>query len=64
MAIATPAPEDELFSGHFRNSYSCPCGENWEEEADSMCDDRCPSCNTAISPHHSEDLTTETENDE
>lgn len=36
---------------YFRNSYKCSCGETWEDEWDSMCDDRCPECNTSTSPY-------------
>lgn len=43
----------------YRNHYSCVCGEQWEDEWDCTCDDRCPKCDTSISPHMSEDLTTE-----
>jgi hypothetical protein len=40
----------------FRNYYECPCGEHWEDEWECCCDDRCPACNTAISPSWSEEL--------
>lgn len=39
----------------FTNSYDCPCGAHWHETADSMCDDRCPDCNTSCSPTDSEE---------
>lgn len=38
---------------YFQNLYECPCGETWEDEWDSSCDDRCPTCNTPISPSES-----------
>lgn len=40
----------------FRNEYDCPCGEHWEDEWDSMCDDRCPECNTPCSPTTSHEI--------
>lgn len=45
----------------YRNTYECPCGSSWEDEWDCMCDDRCPSCNTACSPSKSEELTKQAE---
>lgn len=43
-------------SYRFRNHYECPCGTTWCDEWDATCDDRCPSCDTSCSPHHSDDL--------
>lgn len=47
----------------FRNHYHCtvirndkPCNTQWTDIWDCTCDDRCPECNTAISPHHSDEL--------
>ena len=40
----------------FRNYYECSCGTEWDDEWTSMCDDRCPKCNTSISPYTSEEL--------
>jgi len=47
----------------YRNHYKCDavhddvvCGTEWMDEWDSMCDDRCPACNTSTSPHESEEL--------
>jgi hypothetical protein len=37
----------------YRNFYECPCGNEWEDEWDSMCDDRCPVCDTPCSPSDS-----------
>lgn len=34
----------------FLNVYECSCGATWQDEWDCACDDRCPDCNTAISP--------------
>ena len=40
----------------FLNHYTCPCGEEWTDQWSSQCDDRCPACNTATSPHTSEEV--------
>lgn len=40
------AAETELWE----NTYWCECGEKWQSELDSQCDDRCPSCDSSISP--------------
>ena len=47
----------------FRNYYKCTriineeiCNTEWKDDWDCTCDDRCPVCNTAISPHKSEDI--------
>ena len=39
----------------FNNHYKCPCGYEWEDEWDCMCNDRCPVCNKEIEPHHSDE---------
>lgn len=36
------------------NYYRCECGEEWTDEWSCACDDRCPTCNTSISPYASE----------
>lgn len=42
---------------YFCNHYHCTvCDIEWESSWDSMCDDRCPGCNTAISPCASDEL--------
>lgn len=43
-------------SDWFRNHYKCPCGNAWRDEWSCMCDDRCGTCNTSVSPHTSEQL--------
>lgn len=40
----------------FRNYYKCPCGEKWQDEWDSMCDDECPNCAVAVAPYKSKDI--------
>jgi hypothetical protein len=41
----------------FRNFYKCPdCDEEWTDEWDSKCDDRCPACDISVSPHKSEPI--------
>lgn len=40
----------------FTNYYSCDkCDTEWSDTWDCMCDDRCPNCNTSISPYESDD---------
>jgi hypothetical protein len=42
---------DEDNTVFVKNRYYCStCDLEWVEVADCACDDRCPSCNTAISP--------------
>jgi hypothetical protein len=43
----------------YRNHYKCPCGHEWQDEHDCMCNDRCSACGKEIEPHHSDDLTDE-----
>jgi hypothetical protein len=38
----------------FTNHYRCVCGTEWEDTWDCACNDRCPSCNKEIEPHHSD----------
>lgn len=40
----------------YRNRYICPCGCSWEDIWSCQCDDRCPDCNTSVTPHHSEEV--------
>lgn len=40
------AAETELWD----NTYRCVCGEIWQSELDSQCDDRCPNCDSSMSP--------------
>jgi hypothetical protein len=42
----------------FRNYYRCPCGNEWTDEWECTCDDRCPECGTSCSPYHSEEIKT------
>lgn len=37
------------------NHYLCPCGEKWDDESESQCNDRCPKCNREIEPYISDD---------
>lgn len=43
-------------TNRFRNYYQCDCGHEWADDWDCCCDDRCPKCDRAISPHKSLDL--------
>lgn len=40
----------------YLNKYQCHCGYVWHDVWDSMCDDKCPVCNTAMSPYTSIEL--------
>jgi len=40
----------------FRNYYKCPCGNEWQDEWDSMCNDHCPDCDQEIVPYKSKDI--------
>lgn len=40
----------------FINYYRCTCGHDWADIWSCKCDDRCPECNTSISPYKSEDI--------
>ncbi len=40
----------------FRNFY-VHCDQEWQDEWDSMCNDRCPVCNAEIEPYKSEEIT-------
>ena len=41
----------------FHNYYKCSeCGEEWEDEWDYTCNDRCPNCGAEIEPYKSEDI--------
>ena len=32
----------------FRKHHTCPCGEDWWDEWDYLCNDRCPRCDAEI----------------
>ncbi len=52
--LPTGDEEDEVA---YLNRYLCPDdGEEWEDTADCMCNDRCPVCNKEIEPFESEKL--------
>ena len=40
----------------FRNFYECPCGTTWTDQWNSMCNDRCPTCDCEIQPYHSVEI--------
>jgi len=37
------------------NHYLCPCGEEWEDQHEATCNDRCPNCRKEIEPFISND---------
>lgn len=44
-------------TARFLNHYRCPNdGEEWSDEADCQCNDRCPICRAEIEPYDSEDI--------
>ena len=34
----------------FRKHHTCPCGTDWWDEWDGLCNDRCPTCDVEIEP--------------
>lgn len=38
------------------NNYRCSCGTRWTDEWNCMVDDRCPTCDTSVSPHDSDQV--------
>ena len=41
----------------YNNYYHCPaCDHDWEDQWDSMCNDRCPVCRSEIEPYTSEEV--------
>jgi len=48
-------PNDE--EGTYTNIYQCPDDHTqWEDTADSMCNDRCPTCDKEIEPMTSKEI--------
>ncbi|WP_158499511.1 hypothetical protein [Marinobacter sp. P4B1] len=43
-------------SSWYENHYQCSCGEEWIDEWDCMCNDRCPECNTECEPLNSKQI--------
>jgi hypothetical protein len=38
----------------FRKHHTCPCGTDWWDEWDCLCNDRCPTCDAEIAPDEHE----------
>ena len=38
----------------FRKHHTCPCGTDWWDEWDCLCNDRCPTCDAEIEPDRHE----------
>src|ERR1700731_3479395 len=38
----------------FRKHHTCPCGMDWWDEWDYLCNDRCPTCDAEIKPDEHE----------
>lgn len=47
----------------YRKHYSCPCGTEWWDEWDCLCNDRCPRCNKEIEPDDHEVVEGDDEDD-
>src|SRR3954470_16970923 len=43
-------PEERETMPCYRKHHSCPCGTDWWDEWDCLCNDRCPKCNAEIEP--------------
>jgi hypothetical protein len=55
----SPMPSRPLLSeddidAWFRKHHTCPCGTNWWDEWDCLCNDRCPTCDAEIEPDEHE----------
>lgn len=48
----------------YRKHHTCPCGEEWWDEWDCLCNDRCPSCNKEIEPDDHEVIKEDDDDDE
>ena len=40
----------------FRKHHTCPCGTDWWDEWDCLCNDRCPTCDAEIEPDDRRDV--------
>src|ERR1700720_1122066 len=38
----------------FRKHHTCPCGTDWWDEWNCLCNDRCPTCDAEIEPDEHE----------
>ena len=43
-------------STYYLNHYRCPCGEEWDDTWDCMCNDHCPGCDKEVEPYASEEI--------
>jgi len=51
----------DMLMAWYRKFYRCPCGHEWEDEWDCLCNDRCPNCNAEIEPYAHEEVEAEAE---
>jgi hypothetical protein len=57
LSFVETADETDDEKRLFINHYRCDdCDESWTDTWSATCDDRCPTCNRAIAPHHSDDF--------
>lgn len=54
--ITPPVQPDPAPEMRYLNHYRCECGQEWNDQWDSMCNDRCPECGKEIEPYHSDEL--------
>jgi hypothetical protein len=40
----------------FRKHHTCPCGSQWWDEWDCLCNDKCPDCNREVEPDDHEEV--------
>jgi hypothetical protein len=49
-------PNEENPMPWFRKHHTCPCGTDWWDEWECLCNDRCPACNAEIEPDEHEEI--------
>jgi Protein of unknown function (DUF3768) len=49
-------PNEENPMSWFRKHRTCPCGTDWWDEWECLCNDRCPACNAKIEPDEHEEI--------
>lgn len=58
IAVPVESVKPEEFKPKFRNYYKCyQCNVEWNDVGDCTCDDRCPSCDVAMSPYCYDEIT-------
>ncbi len=57
VATALAAYDESQYKAPWFRNYYRHCGQEWQDEHDCMCNDKCPVCNKEIEPYTSDDLT-------